>query len=132
MTGVDQAAADKVTFRWQEDSGVPGTWALQGFSPSFPAPVAMVWVRFNFMPKAVEVIHSWVHESWRRQGVRTRANEFIFSSLSPDFAERVVTESGSEHGGEAWMKALGYRRHANGYWYVTRAQFARAVRARRC
>ena len=95
-------------------------WTL--FVPSHPGPVGFVWATVTSSEDdavQVDVLGSYTAEDFRRQGVRSKIQDSIYSCW-PDHSVVVTTGSGSESG-EPWMIDHGYiydeeRRD----WYVTR------------
>lgn len=126
MTQMKIDAAD-VKWQWQEETGVPGTYALIGTHKASPSPVCIVWWRFAFKAKAIEIVDSFVREQSRRIGVRTAANDFMFANFDADKVTEIVTQGGTDSGAK-WMKAVGYQRAKDGHWYVTRRQWEARAR----
>jgi hypothetical protein len=90
-------------------------WCL--FDKGRPAPVGLVWgIAHGGKKQSFHVYGSYVHEWARRQGVRTRINQAIFEHY-----DVIVTGGGSKDGGEAFLKAAGYKSHpATGQWFLER------------
>lgn len=107
---------------WVTDRDIgQGVRELHVWTPRLGMPIGTLW----FVPfgpgvggkKRVEVLSSYVPEHYRRNGVRTFMNDFLFGDLDVDV---IVTASGSSDGGEAFMLAAGYERdEEKGMWYLT-------------
>lgn len=64
------------------------------------------------------IVHgSFVHPSYRRCGIRSMINDAIFAHLG---VELIRSDGGTAEGGDAFMTRTGYKRDAQGGWYVTR------------
>ncbi|QOJ04342.1 MAG: hypothetical protein HRU71_12965 [Planctomycetia bacterium] len=64
------------------------------------------------------IVHgSFVHPSYRRCGIRSMINDAIFANLG---VELIRSDSGTAEGGADFMTRTGYKRDAQGGWYITR------------
>lgn len=115
-------------------SGVPGTFCVVATVPNYPAPIGIVWYAAAHTRRTFMVISSYVDPRWRRRGVRTRLNAAIFEGYSPEVVDRIVTTHGTKkEGGEAFMKATGYRFVPDpfgGSWVLTRQAFLASQKRR--
>ncbi len=93
---------------------------LCAFDPDCAGPIA--WIFFYWSGdddhSYAEIVDSWVKPSYRRQGVRSKMNEFLFEHWK---ADGIVTCLGTEKYGEPFMKATGYVQDGLGRWMLTRA-----------
>lgn len=114
-----------VSFKWLDDSGVPGTYLLCGVHSNYPAPISFISVRWSLKSSEIEVLSSFVNECYRRIGVRSKAQDFIFSSF--DTCQKIVTQSGTCEG-KKWMRAKGYKQ-LKSHWEISRASWRRNQKA---
>jgi hypothetical protein len=117
---VDMRVEDAVVRRMQIGHGV---WYLSLWVPVTPYPVGHLWFA-NFLNTydevVVEVYQSFVSPFARRQGVRTRLNDELFTTFK---AAVLMTGDGSKDG-IAFMRATGYKLdEATGYWRLLRAEW---------
>ena len=76
------------------------------FVPEFPSPIGMVWGH-EFSVEGNDIFqthHSYVIPDARRQGVRSKIDEWILHTH--DF---IMTGDGSDEGGLAYMRKTGYK-----------------------
>lgn len=71
------------------------------WDPEFICPIGFVWCLL--LSDTATILHSYVRPDYRRIGVRTLINEYIFYSVN-----KIQSSSGSKDGGEAFLKAYGY------------------------
>ena len=93
---------------WWGETKIPGSSEIHVCVPSLPWPVGMVWYRW-VGNSTIETLHSYVFERLRRCGLRTAMHESLI--LAYPTLKRIITASGSKAGGEAWLKASGFKRN---------------------
>ncbi len=94
-----------------------GLMAVEASVESLPGPIAFVYFRFDGNNTYATVMQSFVHDAMRRNGIRTQINNWLFKTY-PQLTH-IVTERGSPEGGEAFMKASGYKYDGH-YWRLKR------------
>ena len=87
---------------------LPGCEEIHLCVECLPWPVGMVWYRW-VGNSTIETLHSYVFERLRRCGIRTALHESLIQSYPQ--ATRFITASGSKDGGEAWLKATGFKKN---------------------
>jgi hypothetical protein len=97
--------------------GVTGFFA---FTKEHFAPVASVYALVsgkNQDGKAyAEIIDSFVHPAFRRQGLRSRINRSLFENWEVD----VICSHSSTKSGRAFMEATGYTKDDHGRWSLSK------------
>ena len=90
-----------------------GVQVLEITVPCLPSPLGAVWYRF-VGNTTIEVLNSFVREDYRRNGLRTAMHLYLSAYKNVD---RIITQTGTSDG-QAWMKATGFKKQANGDWTI--------------
>lgn len=99
------------------ETNVPGCCTLAVCIPSMPMPLGTVWFRF-VGNSTIEILWSYVVDPVRRCGLRTALHETLLSSYPT--VRRVMSANGTDDGGRAWLKAMGFQRAAaTGDWELS-------------
>lgn len=92
-------------------------------------PVALAWAQLGLMADGstrAEIVHAYTMEQYRRCGLRSMINDFLFENANVSV---ILSTVGSAEGGYAFMQAAGYRIcEQTGYWYLTKARWKQAKR----
>lgn len=91
----------------------PGTFTIEANLWTMAYPLAAVWYQF-VDGRTIQVMNSFVTAGVRRCGLRTFLHEKMIDAYPT--VNRIISDSGTREGA-AWMKAVGYQRTKDGYWF---------------
>src|SRR4051812_42694036 len=98
----------ELTFGYSRTS-MPGTVAIEAWG-EWVSPLGIVWYRFLRNGRDIELLHSFVVESHRRNGIRTAMHKEMIRAYPS--VERILTDGGSATGLK-WLKATGFKWQRN-------------------
>lgn len=107
-------ARNELALSWGWEKSCPGTSVVTATIPSMPMPVGTVWYRFHDH-ETLTILNSFVWEAVRRCGVRTRLHQYLLE-IYPGV--RKVETGYSTLDGRGWLQSAGFKRKANGDWYL--------------
>jgi hypothetical protein len=94
-------------------AAIPGTFTAEAYHEDCPMPLCVVWFGF-FGLQGIQIQNSFTFEYVRRAGLRS----FIHEQMVKAYPDRYVLSGAGTKSGEAWMKAVGYRKTAAGWeWH---------------
>ena len=97
---------------WMRAS-VPGTFLVECYADSLPAPVATVYFRFIRSGHQIDILSSNVNTAFRRQGIRSAMND----TLRHWYDDKHIVSDSATDDGKKFMKAYGYRQLKDKTWF---------------
>lgn len=96
-------------------AAIPGSFTVEAYHDDCPMPLAVVWYGF-FGLQGIQIQNSFTFEHVRRSGLRT----YLHETMLYGYPGHYILSGAGTKSGEAWMKAIGYRRTKAG-WEFKRA-----------
>lgn len=107
-----EITGDEISHAWGY-SVIPGTMVITATRQDLPYLVGVVWYAFGQNNTRLSLLNSFVHEDYRRQGIRTYLHRQLILGY-PD-VKYIVTCRGTKSG-KAWLIAAGFKQHDDGWW----------------
>ena len=92
------------------ETTIPGTHAIEVRHQDFPMPLAIVWYGFSGWDR-LDIFNIFTFEYARRCGLAS----FALKKLQEHYPDRKMFSGAGTELGQAWMKAVGFRKSAAGW-----------------